>query len=322
MRRSEPRRTSTRTCQCSRSNALATAAPTNPVAPVTSAFMRDGRRSARSERSARFDSAARAAQQGQRSRAAPTIKTADQTRQMRTRPRCARRDHRARQHIRRRVSTITRTAMKGRSCRAATCATAALSMSTAAAPVARKPRPLSARRLDRPGAGEQAPPAHRALARARLRPSAFAPARGRWQSGRRRREITSHGKTTLPAVERRVESAGHAEAHERRGAGFDQRARPRAPRRRSRCRSPPTAIRRRARRVARARIAAAPHRWAEMRAPPLRAPRRRPRVQDGPGLNERFRDASGRGTLPAPTTGNRPSSRGSAGKTPAGIPAR
>ena len=57
LRRSELPRTSTRTCQPSRSSARATAAPTKPDAPVTSALMQDATASCEHRRSRRAASA-------------------------------------------------------------------------------------------------------------------------------------------------------------------------------------------------------------------------------------------------------------------------
>ena len=99
--RSEPLRASARTCQPAASNARATAAPTNPVAPVTSAFMRCAQRRAtrsrRSERSRR-PIAPRQADQRRRSAGAASERRRCR-RQICTCPSRLAATHRPRQHI-------------------------------------------------------------------------------------------------------------------------------------------------------------------------------------------------------------------------------
>ena len=124
LRRSEPRRTSTRTCQPSRSNALATAAPTNPVAPVTSALMRpmpgcgdDGRRRQRRrrplERAHRDSIAPRQPHQRRDLARAPRINPPTERAKSAPGPLGSPRTT-ARGSVSPAVSTITRTAMNGR----------------------------------------------------------------------------------------------------------------------------------------------------------------------------------------------------------------
>ena len=230
LRRSEPPRTSARTCQPSLQQGSrdrradeaggarderphASRAPRAAARPAACQPRRDDR----TEGAHRGPIAPRQAQQTARYRPAGAGEAAEQPpdphlagRGSPPRPRGAARSAA--------VSTITRTAMNGQPARGRHCATAALSMSTATAPVVRKALGLLAAAVDRaPALVSSAPAGHRVAAARQCAPRATRAIAATWRIEFHRRRSPRAGRQTAP-VEPRVESAGHAPAHECRGA--------------------------------------------------------------------------------------------------------
>ena len=122
------------------------------------------------------------------------------------------------------VSTITRTAMNGNSCAAATCGDGrALHVDRRCAGVAKRSG-LVRERCDRACALLSSVPHSRRARGDRAAQMRCAPRPSRSTKRAPSAEITSLGSTMVPARQRGIETAGQPEAHECRDPGVDQRA--------------------------------------------------------------------------------------------------